>query len=227
MLKKVIGLLLPLALIVIGIQFTRDYFGDNGAELKQKYEQLIAEGATTRADLADQYKETTIKIAGLPIKLYEVEYTFDVLGDEFSGTKSLKSPPIQAQMEVTYLPSDPDVNAINPQQELANVKDYENSSSTLYIGLALLLVGLLIGYNRVRAFQQPKTELTATTETATMGKAAKTTSVKKESKTDTAEKTDLKGKISKDHKEFLEDLKKEKVFKKDFESSDHSKFMPK
>ncbi len=226
--KKIIGLLLPLILIVIGIQFTRDYFGDNGAETKAKYEKLISEGQTATANLASQYKETTIKIAGLPIKLYEVEYSFSANGQEYSGTKSLKGPPSELQMEVTYLSSDPSVNAINPNEELNSIGEYESSSSTLYIGLGLLLVGLIIAYFRIKSFRKPKIDLSNRKEKKVNRKTEEKTEFRNEKKSKfKLEKTDLVNEKSADSKEIIEDLKKSNEIKKDFEPSDHSKYMPK
>ena len=218
--KKIIGLLLPLVLIVIGIQFTRDYFGDTRAESKERYENLISEGEKTTAKLASQYKETTIKIAGLPVKLYEVEYTFSANGKKYSGSKSLQGPPSEPLMQVTFLPSDPNINAINPSEELSKVEEHENSSSTLYIGLGLLVVGLLIGYYRVKSFRKPRIVQTAHEERKAGSESKKKTDLKEEEK-------NLENKKTIDSKNTIEELKKGQSTKKDFEPSDHSKFMPK
>jgi len=218
--KRIIGLLLPLVLIVIGVQFTRDYFGDTRAESKEKYEKLISEGETTTAKLASQYKETTIKIAGLPIKLYEVEYTFSANDQTYSGTKSLSGPPSEPLMQVTFLSSDPSVNAINPSEELTKMEEHENSSSTLYIGLGLLVIGLLIGFYRIKSFRKPKIEPTSTKEEKTDSELEKKKVLKKEEKNLENEKTFASNSI-------IEELKQGESIKKDFEPSDHSKFMPK
>ncbi len=226
--KKIIGLLLPLILIVIGIQFTRDYFGNNGAETKAKYEKLISEGQTATANLASQYKETTIKIAGLPIKLYEIEYSFSVNGQEYSGTKSLKEPPGKPQMEVTYLSSDPSENAINPNEELNSIREYERSSSTLYIGLGLLLVGLIIAYSRIKSFRKQKNDLNNRKEKEVKQKTEEKTEFRNEKKSKyRLDKIELVNKKSTDSKKIIESLKKDNKIKKDFEPSDHSKYMPK
>ncbi len=218
--KRIIGLLLPLVLIVIGIQFTRDYFGDTGAESKEKYEKLISEGETTTAKLASKYKETTIKIAGLPIKLYEVEYTFSANNQTYSGTKSLSGPPSEPLMQVTFLSTDPSVNAINPNEELAKMEEYEKSSSTLYIGLGLLVVGLLIGFYRIKSFIKSKIGPTSTEGEKTSLELDKSKVLKKEQK-------NLENEKIFDSKSMIEELKKSESIKKDFEPSDHSKFMPK
>ncbi len=226
--KKVIGLLLPLAMIIIGIQFIRDHFGDTSKELKQKYERLSNEGATTTAQLADQYKETTIKIAGIPIKLYEVEYTFFVLGDEFSGKKSLNDPPTQAQMEVTYLPSDPDINAIQPQEELSKMLEQSNSNTSLYIGLALLLVSLIIGIGRVKAFKQPKKPeaiIADKTKQSSMVTPKTKVTAAAQAKTVILPKTKPKPVVVSNS--IISELKNEAQVNKDFKPSDHNRFMPK
>src|SRR5688572_19317149 len=112
---KYIKLLLPLALVVIGIQVTRDHFGDTSKEKRAKLNQLISSGQQTVATLNDEYTEKTVKLAGIRVKTYEVGYKFNVDGQEYSGTTTLKEPPTQSQADVKYLSHDPSVNAINPE----------------------------------------------------------------------------------------------------------------
>jgi len=152
--KKLLNLILPIILLVIGIQFTRDYFGVTGKEERAKLEQLISSGEETLGTLKDEYKEKTIKIAKIPVKTYEVEYNFKVEEKMFSGLKTLKNLPTEQTIKVKYLPSNPEINAVNPEEELASLVKSEGSTSTLLIGLALILVGLVLGYFRLKSFRK-------------------------------------------------------------------------
>jgi hypothetical protein len=154
--KTIISFLLPIALLVIGVQFTRDYFGDTSKERKTKLEELISGGTETDGVLQNEYTEKTIKIAKIPVKTYEVTYSFKVNETEYTGTKTLKSPPTESAIKITYLPTNPAINASNPQEELALLNNYENDSTTLIIGLVLMLAGLGLGYFRFKSYQKSK-----------------------------------------------------------------------
>ena len=152
--KKIINLFLPAFLIIVGIQFTRDYLGDTQNEKKETLQELINNGEQTSATLSNEYTEKTTKIAKIPIKTYEVEYTFLVNETKYSGVKKLKSPPETTNMTVTYLAMNPEKNAINPLAELAEINEYENSSSTLIVGLVLMFAGLTLGFFRIKALKK-------------------------------------------------------------------------
>jgi hypothetical protein len=121
--NKILSFLLPVFLFALGIQFTRDYFGGTSKEEKSNLEQLMSQGEETMGVLKSEYTEKTTKIAGLPIKTYEVGYTFKVGEKEYSGIKQLDNPPTEPVVSVKYLPSDPTINAVDPASELASLSE--------------------------------------------------------------------------------------------------------
>ena len=153
---KIFTFLLPVILLVIGVQFIRDYLGNTTKDEKNFLEQLISNGQETDGVLGEKYEEKTIKIAGAKIKTYIVNYTFKVDEKEYSGTKSLKNPPTEPIVKVKYLPSNPSVNAVNPEEEIAEIEESQGTS-TLLIGLALILAALGLGYYRYSVYKKTKT----------------------------------------------------------------------
>ena len=152
--KKLLGLIFPVILILIGIQFTRDYFGNTSKERKNELEQLISQGKETLGILNDQYKQKTTKIGGARIITYEIGYTFTANDQKFSGSKTVKEKPTVPMVKVKYLPSNPQINAINPQEELNSLQESQGKTKTLLIGLGLILVGFLLGIFRLRSKQK-------------------------------------------------------------------------
>lgn len=154
--KKLLGLVLPVILILIGIQFTRDYFGNSIKERKSELEQLISQGDETVGVLKEQYKEKTMKIGKRKIITYEIGYTFSVNDKKFNGTKTLTEKPSDLFVKVKYLPSNPQINAVDPEKELNSLVEREGKTSTLLIGLGLIIAGFLLGFFRIKA--KPNTE---------------------------------------------------------------------
>lgn len=152
---KILSFLLPVFLLALGVQFTRDYFGDTAKEERSNLEQLVAQGEETIGFLKSEYTEKTIKIAKVPIKTYEVGYTFKVGEKEYSGVKTLENPPTEPTISVKYLPSDPMVNAADPASELASLNESEGTT-TLLIGLGLILAGAGLGFFRFKSLQKAK-----------------------------------------------------------------------
>ena len=152
--KKLIGLIFPVILILIGIQFTRDYFGNTSKERKNELEQLISQGKETFGILNEQYKQKTTKIGGARIITYEIGYTFKVDDKKFSGTKTVDEEPTIPMVNVKYLPSNPQINAIDPEEELASLQKSQGKTKTLLIGLGLILAGFLLGYFRIKSKPQ-------------------------------------------------------------------------
>ncbi len=103
------------------------------------------------------YTEKTVKIAKIPVKTYEVGYTFKVDEKVFSGVKTLKNPPTEPILVVKYMPSDPSINAANPEEELSTLGENEGVTSTLLIGLGLILAGFGLGYFRFRKSKKVNT----------------------------------------------------------------------
>lgn len=152
--SKILSFLLPIFMMVIGVQFTRDYFGDTTKEKKAKLEQLVAQGEETIGVLKSEYEEKTMKIAKIPIKTYVIGYTFSVGEKEYEGEKTLTSPPTEPTIGVKYLDSNPMINAANPEEELASLGKSEGDTSTLLIGLGLILAGFGLGFYRYKSFQK-------------------------------------------------------------------------
>lgn len=155
--KQLTRLILPIILLILGIQFMSDYFGDTTKEERVKLEGLVSSGEETLGILNSEYKEKTIKIAKLPIKTYEVSYRFMVEGKEYSGTKTLRDKPTEPTIQVRYLPSNPTINAATPEEELAFLKESKDSAARLLIGLVLTIIGLGLGFLRYKAFQKSRT----------------------------------------------------------------------
>jgi hypothetical protein len=154
--NKILSFLLPVFLLALGIQFTRDYFGGTSKEEKSNLEQLISQGEETMGFLNSEYTEKTTKIAGLPIKTYEVGYTFKVGEKEYSGIKKLENPPTEPIVSVKYLPSEPTINAVDPVSALASLNESEGDSKTLLVGLGLVLAGAGLGFFRFKSLQKAK-----------------------------------------------------------------------
>ena len=151
--NKILNLILPVFLLVIGVQFIRDYFGNTAGDREGDLEQLIANGQETMGTLSDEYTEKTVKIAKIPVKTYEVAYSFKVGKESYTGNKSLMAPPTMPLVAVTYLPNDPAVNAIDPADELSNLTKSEGDTTTLLIGLGLFLAGAGLGFYRWKSMQ--------------------------------------------------------------------------
>lgn len=155
--SKILSFLLPVFMMVIGVQYTRDYFGDTSKEKRANLEQLISQGEETIGVLKSEYEEKTMKIAKIPIKTYLIGYTFKVGEKEYEGKKTLKSPPTESMISVKYLASNPMINAADPAAELASLDEYEGDNTTLYMGLGLILAGLGLGFHRYKSIQKAGT----------------------------------------------------------------------
>ncbi len=148
---KLLTLIFPVVLIVMGIQFSRDYFGDTTKDQRNKLEQLIANGESTTATLSSEYKTKKIKIAKVPIKMHEFDYSFNVGTKEYQGKKTYTAQlPASSAVNVKYLADDPSVNAIAPAEALASLEETSGTPSLL-IGLGMILVGGFLGYRRLKA----------------------------------------------------------------------------
>lgn len=155
--SKILSFLLPIFMMVIGVQFTRDYFGNISQEKEANLEQLISQGQETLGVLKSEYEEKTTKIAKIPIKTYIIGYTFNVGEKQYEGSKTLTNPPTEPTITVKYLPSNPAINAANPEEELASLTNSEGDTSTLLLGIGLFLAGLGLGFFRYKSMQKAKT----------------------------------------------------------------------
>lgn len=247
MLNILKAFIFPIILIVAGIQFARDYKGSSDSRRITQLEQLINEGQSTAGVLSQEYTTKTIKIGGIPIKSYEVNYLFTVDEVEYRGITILSNEPTQTLTEITYLPEDPRVNAVNPKRELENLTDLKGDTFVLILGLALLLLGLYLLYRRYKALMSNSQKFkrkskTIETPSPTQSQINKELGIAKiQDKTKAqdekfrkyAEKRQTKiarqqksiEQSVSDKKAKLREIKETKL--KDFDASDHNNYMPK
>jgi len=154
--RLAIGVLLMMG----GCSFTTDYFSESKqAELDLKvdhYEQLVKSSVEATAVLDSVYKETTMKLMGVPITTYETKYFFNVDDKMYTGIYNPTSPPTIPMITIKYLAADPSINSNDPQHELDLLKDRKVSKSSLYIGLVFLALGGGMVYLNFAAIRQQR-----------------------------------------------------------------------
>lgn len=150
--KKITTLIAPLAMILIGVMFTKDYFfSDVNKDNIKKFESLIEKGVKTTAILGEEYEESTTKIAGVKIKTYKVNYTFKVGEKEIQAEETLNNLPESLELDVTYNPEDPSNSTLgDPKEMLQKAKESEESSMGLWMGLGLFFGGIGLGVFRLK-----------------------------------------------------------------------------
>jgi len=143
MLNKIYSVLAILLFFVLCKGCISDYIkgGDNKAI--GNYEKMLFDNTTATAKLSSTYKETTVKIAGLPIKTYDFRYSFNVNGVDYSGGNTFKELPKNPYVKVYYLKEDPYFNCVDPKELLATEKAKNTSKTDLYWGIAWGVLGLL------------------------------------------------------------------------------------
>ncbi|SDF76918.1 hypothetical protein [Chitinophaga filiformis] len=112
-------------------------------------EAMMKDNTVAVAKVDPTYKEVTIKVMGLPMKHYEVTYTYDVNGGgPYKGERTLSSPPTSAEMPLYYAKSDPSYSSFEPQEDIKRITERSSSNSNLYwcIGLYVVAVLALFGY---------------------------------------------------------------------------------
>jgi hypothetical protein len=141
MYKKITKLIIPVIMIIIGIQFSRDYFGGTTKERKNELLELREKGQTTTGTLDSVYKEQTIKVLGVPTKYYIYTYSFYVGLGSYSGKFDSDKQLFNLDCQVTYLKDDPEINSLNIEYELAKINEVTSSKTSLIIGLVLIIIG--------------------------------------------------------------------------------------
>lgn len=143
--KGVINLFIGLIAAFFAYHGLSDYFWGN-QERFEKYQQLQVEGATAFANLDTAYQSMTIKIKGIETTIYFIDYFFDLEGKNYKGTYYFKHPDsvVSDQVEVSYLPTDPKINATDIEQELADAKKELESKGDLWFGLAGVVSTILL-----------------------------------------------------------------------------------
>jgi hypothetical protein len=116
--------------------------GDNKAI--SNYEKILFDSTVATAMLEPEYKITTVKIMGVPIKTYKFRYKFFVGTASYGGNVSYSQMPEKYTLSVFYLASDPDFNSTDPASALREEKEKNTSKASLYWGIAWGVPGLLM-----------------------------------------------------------------------------------
>lgn len=146
--KRYTKYLVQLLIILLGISFLTDYFSDNYKKEKRIYLQLVSSGQETYGILEDFFKESTNpKISQ---DAYFVKYTFLVADKKYSGQQTVHFKPTTHLITVKYLPKNPNINAINPQDELKYAKQMQKSAVLLFVGIILISIGMFWLYLKLK-----------------------------------------------------------------------------
>ena len=246
MIKKLSKLIVPVILVVLGSQFVMNHFRLNSQI--SNLELLVSEGSKIETVLNKEYKEVTIKIAKLPVKYYEFEYSFNYKGKQYNGNESFSSIPNTLRAEVTFLPENPTINNINPIKDLNELKEDKGSFINLIIGSLMMLVGGFLLYSRIKNIpaknnfdnqrsefynNEPKSKIS---EKKKFKKQKIEPAIIKEEKFQTkSENSFINEMRAKRNKHVTEGVKLNQEFKnemklrreRDFGVTDHSKYLPK
>ena len=150
--KEIFEKLVQLGMIGLCIVFcqtcTNDYIQGGDNKVISNYEKIISENNFTTATYSPIYQESTIKIAGVPIKTYDFDYSFEVDNQRYEGKKTFSKLPNGSQIKVFYLKENPNFNTLNPQSDLKAEKDKNDATGNLYWGIfwGVLTVIMLAGF---------------------------------------------------------------------------------
>lgn len=142
--------IIPIILIILGIQFTRDFFGGRVEDEVKNLRELITNGVKTHATLQNEYKIQTIKILGVPTKYYDYKYAFIVNGSVIQGKYTFDKEQTDNDIEIIYLPKNPEINSVNPKDRIKFLESGKNNNIVLIIGLILIFLGVFIGYSKYK-----------------------------------------------------------------------------
>ncbi|HZV68543.1 MAG TPA: hypothetical protein VFG10_03335 [Saprospiraceae bacterium] len=148
-----ISLIIGIGAIVIGIFGLNQYFGGDERKL-HKMEKLKSEGQITIAEIDTLVLEITIK----RMKTYSLGYKFEADGKQYKGSFAFGSYDALDSLTpvVTYLPSNPKINALDIDGVLSKAKKEvaynESSSAGLWVGIGLILFGQFNLYRAYRRF---------------------------------------------------------------------------
>lgn len=150
MFKNLKKFVIPVMLMVAGVQFVGDYLGTSEKERRNELELLVSDGIETNGVLKESYKQKTITRANIPIDEFEIGYTFSVDGKQYEGTSIVYELPNNAIIELTYYKGNPKINGINPQTELSELEEGKGSVLTLLAGIVFFLIGAFWLYALIR-----------------------------------------------------------------------------
>ncbi|MTH16289.1 hypothetical protein [Flavobacterium sp. LC2016-01] len=158
--EKIWGVVLVIIAFSCCKQCSSEYIkgGDNKAI--SNYEKMIFDNSTAVAELYPEYKETTVKIAHVPIKTYEFRYHFDVNGNKYEGQHTFSTDlPKSNQLKVYYLKDDPNFNTQDPQTKLDAEKEKNSSNSSLYWAIGWGILGLMMLYGLISELRKKPAEI--------------------------------------------------------------------
>jgi hypothetical protein len=150
--KEVFEKLVQLGMIALCLVFcqtcTNDYIKGGDNKVISNYQKIISDNTFTTATFSPIYKESTIKIAGIPIKTYEFDYFFEIDNQHYEGKKTFSKLPKGSTVKVFYLKENPNLNTLNPQSDLKDEKDKNDATGNLYWGIfwGILSVILFVGF---------------------------------------------------------------------------------
>jgi len=112
-------------------------------------QEMLKDNTVAVAKVDPVYKEVTMKVMGVPMKHYEVTYTYMVNGGgPYNGSRYLYEPPASAEMPLYYAKSDPSYSSFEPEEDIKRIKEKAASNSNLYWGIGWYAVAFLalVGY---------------------------------------------------------------------------------
>lgn len=119
------------------------YFGqETNAKKVAAYTNLVQRGKEITAEYDSEYTERTIKVMRVPVKTYEMKYSFTVNGKTYRGRRVLDKAPTSATLKVWYDPENPAIFSTSPEEDLKAEKESSKSTSMLWIAGVLGLMSL-------------------------------------------------------------------------------------
>jgi len=129
---------------------------------------MMKDNTVAVATVDPTYKEVTIKVMGVPMKHYEVTYTYEVNGGgPYHGERTLSAPPTSAEMPLYYAKSDPSYSSFEPEEDIKRITEKASSNSNLYWGIGWLVVAMLalLGYiSEARSYVKARRAIRAAEE---------------------------------------------------------------
>ncbi|SHN33871.1 hypothetical protein [Chitinophaga sp. CF418] len=105
---------------------------------------MMEDNTVAVAKVDPVYKEVSIKVMGVPMKHYEVTYTYKVNGQgPYNGERTLSAPPTSAEMPLYYAKSDPSYSSFEPQEDIKRITEKASSNSNLYWSIGWWVIAFL------------------------------------------------------------------------------------
>ena len=130
--------------LIANSSLTQHFVGNKEKVLK--YTSLANEGVSIYATLDSVFNETNMKIKGVEATVYDINYHFEVDGDQYEGRYFFDHPDslFSPNIEVRYLEFDPEINAADVERELIKARENLESDSDLWFGLSALAASILL-----------------------------------------------------------------------------------